>query len=98
MISSLLAGVIFFLYRVRDVALYVTLFAIGHSLTLLVGVLGGIHANPFLIDAIVGLSVAWKGFDNIGGFRALGIEVNQRIAVLVFGLFHGYDDDGHQND
>ncbi|MCE2559658.1 MAG: HupE/UreJ family protein [Acidobacteria bacterium] len=87
---AFLAGVIFFLYRFRDVALYVTLFAVGHSVTLLVGVLGGIHANPFLIDAIVGLSVAYKAFENLGGFRALGVRIDTRAAVLVFGLFHGF--------
>lgn len=85
-----LAGVIFFLYKIRDIALYVTLFAVGHSITLLIGVLGGIHANPFLIDAIVGLSVAYKGFDNLGGFKAIGAPIDTRAATLVFGLFHGF--------
>ncbi|HVS15375.1 MAG TPA: HupE/UreJ family protein [Thermoanaerobaculia bacterium] len=85
-----LAGVIFFLYRMRDVIAYVTLFAIGHSVTLLAGVLGGIHANPFLIDAVIGFSVAYKGFDNLGGLRAFGLSIDSRVAVLVFGLFHGF--------
>ena len=85
-----LAGVIFFLYRIRDVALYVTLFALGHSSTLLLGVLGGIHANPFLVDAVVGLSVAYKALDNLGGFRALGLRIDPRLAVLGFGLVHGF--------
>ena len=85
-----LAGVIFFLYRLKDVALYVTLFAIGHSITLLVGVLGGIHANPYLIDAVMGLSVAYKAFENLGGFRTIGFEPNTRAAVFIFGLFHGF--------
>ena len=67
-----LAGVIFFLRRPRDVATYVTLFALGHSLTLLVGVLAGIEANPHLIDAVIGLSVAYKAFENLGGFKVLG--------------------------
>src|SRR5512145_3432316 len=60
-----LAGVIFFLYRLKEVALYVTLFAIGHSSTLLLGVLTGLHVNPFLIDAIIGLSVVYKALDNM---------------------------------
>ncbi len=64
-----LAGVVFFLRRPRDVATYVTLFALGHSLTLLVGVLAGIEANPHLIDAVIGLSVAYKAFENLGGFK-----------------------------
>ena len=86
-----LVGVIFFLYKLKDVVQYVSLFTIGHSLTLLGGVLGGFHANPFLIDAIIGFSVVYKAFDNIGGFnRILGFQPNTRIAVLIFGLFHGF--------
>jgi hypothetical protein len=86
-----LVGVIFFLYRLKDVVLYVSLFTLGHSLTLLAGVLGGIHANPYIIDAIIGFSVAYKAFDNMGGFqRVFGRQPNTRGAVLVFGLFHGF--------
>jgi hypothetical protein len=86
-----LVGVIFFLYRLREVALYVTLFAVGHSVTLLFGVLGRIDVNPFIIDAIIGLSVVYKAFDNLNGFRTLfGVQPEPRIAVLVFGLFHGF--------
>src|SRR5688572_29083179 len=84
-----LAGVIFFLYRLKDVALYVTLFAIGHSTTLLLGVLAGWHVNAYLVDAVIGLSVVYKAFENLGGFRRLGIEPNTKGAVLFFGFFHG---------
>jgi hypothetical protein len=86
-----LVGVIFFLYRMKDVAIYVSMFTLGHSATLLLGVLGGIHANAYLIDAIIGLSVVYKGFDNLGGFkRFLGRQPNTKAAVLIFGLFHGF--------
>lgn len=86
-----LVGVIFFLYRLRDVVRYVTLFAVGHSVTLLAGVLLNIHANPYVIDAIIGLSVVYKAFDNLGGFqRVFGFQPNPKAAVLVFGLFHGF--------
>jgi len=86
-----LVGVIFFLYRLKDVVTYVSLFTIGHSVTLLVGVLGGVRANPFLIDAIIGFSVVYKAFENMDGFkRFLGFQPDTRIAVLVFGLFHGF--------
>jgi hypothetical protein len=86
-----LVGVIFFLYRLKDVVQYVSLFTIGHSLTLLAGVFLGIRANPYLIDAIIGLSVVYKGFENIGGFdRVLGFRPNTRAAVMIFGLFHGF--------
>jgi hypothetical protein len=84
-----LAGVIFFLYRLKDVALYVTLFAIGHSTTLLLGVLAGWHVDAYLVDAVIGLSVVYKAFENLGGFRRLGFEPNMKAAVLFFGFFHG---------
>jgi hypothetical protein len=83
-------GVVFFLYRLKHVALYVTLFSLGHSITLLAGVLTGFHINPYLIDAVIGLSVAYKAFDNLDGFRTLfGVQPDARAAVLIFGLFHG---------
>src|SRR3954463_9817616 len=86
-----LVGVIFFLYRLKDVVQYVSLFTIGHSATLLAGVLGGIHANSYLVDAIIGFSVVYKAFDNMNGFRRLlGVQPNTKIAVLIFGLFHGF--------
>lgn len=86
-----LFGVIFFLYHLKDVGKYVTLFAIGHSSTLLLGVLANIHASPYLIDAIIGLSVVYKALDNLGGFhKLLGFTPNQKAAVLVFGFFHGF--------
>ncbi len=85
-----LAGVVFFLYRLKDVALYATLFAIGHSTTLLLGVLAGIHANAWIVDAIIGLSVVYKALENIGALRRMGVTINPRIAVLVFGFAHGF--------
>ena len=86
-----LVGVIFFLYRSRDVLLYVSMFTLGHSVTLLWGVLGDIQVNPYLIDAIIGFSVVYKGFDNLGGLkRLLGKQPSTKVAVLIFGLFHGF--------
>jgi hypothetical protein len=84
-----LAGVVFFLHRLRHVAIYVSLFTIGHSVTLLAGALGGLRANPFIIDAIIGASVVYKAFENMGGFRAVGWTLDPRWAVLAFGLCHG---------
>jgi len=86
-----LVGVIFFLFRIRDILIYVSLFTLGHSLTLFFGVLENIAVNPFLIDAIIGISVVYKGFDNLGGFQRLfGFQPNTKAAVLIFGLFHGF--------
>ncbi len=86
-----LFGVIFFLYRLKDIAAYVTLFAVGHSVTLLSGVLSGIHVNPYLVDAIIGFSVVYKALDNLGAFKTLfHYQPNTKVAVLIFGLFHGF--------
>jgi hypothetical protein len=85
-----LAGVVFFLYRLKDVALYATLFAVGHSATLLLGVLGGIRANAHVVDAIIGLSVVYKAMENIGAFRRIGLTIDPRAAVFAFGLAHGF--------
>lgn len=86
-----LVGVMFFLYKSRDILLYVSMFTLGHSLTLLVGVLSDIQVNAYLIDAIIGLSVVYKAFDNLGGFtQFFGKSPNAKVAVLIFGLFHGF--------
>jgi hypothetical protein len=84
-----LAGVVFLLRQLKDVAIYATLFALGHSLTLLAAVLAGWHANAYLVDAVIGLSVVYKGFENIGGFREVGWKLDPRAAVFGFGLVHG---------
>lgn len=86
-----LLGVIFFLYKLKHIGIYVSLFAIGHSTTMLLGVFGGTHINGYLIDAIIGLSVVYKALDNIGAFQCwFGVQPNTKVATLVFGLFHGF--------
>ena len=86
-----LFGVIFFLYRLKEIGIYVTLFAVGHSTTLLFGVLTGVSVSPYIIDAIIGLSVVYKAMDNIGAFqRWFGFQPNTKAATLIFGLFHGF--------
>jgi hypothetical protein len=84
-----LTGVVFFLYRLRDVVIYVSLFTLGHSTTLILGVLLGTGMNSYIVDAIIGFSVMYKAFENMGGLRRLGLSIDTRLAVLVFGLFHG---------
>jgi hypothetical protein len=84
-----LLGVIFFLYRLRDIVIYVSLFTLGHSTTLILGVLLGTGLNSYIVDAIIGFSVVYKAFENMGGFRRIGLAINTKLAVLVFGLFHG---------
>ena len=86
-----LFGVIFFLYRLKDVGLYVTLFAVGHTVTLLLGVLAEINISSYVIDAIIGFSVVYKALDNLGAFqRWFGYQPDTRAATLIFGLLHGF--------
>ena len=86
-----LFGIIFFLYRLKDVAIYVTLFAVGHSVTLLSAVLMDISVNAFLIDAIIGFSVVYIALDNMKAFqRWFGFQPSTKLAALIFGLFHGF--------
>jgi hypothetical protein len=85
-----LLGVVFFLYRMKDVAIYVSIFAVGHSVTMLAGVWWGWGINAYIIDAIIGLSVVYKALDNLGAYRAwFGVQPDTRAATLIFGLFHG---------
>ena len=86
-----LTGVIFFLRRTRDVAVYVTLFAVGHSITLGTGVLAGLQLNAYVVDAIIGLSIVYKAFENLDGFpTCFGIQPSAKAAVFLFGLVHGF--------
>ncbi len=86
-----LTGVLFFLFKARGVLLYVSMFTLGHSLTLLLGVIADIQMNAYIIDAIIGFSVVYKGFENLGGFKKLlGYSPNTKSAVLIFGLIHGF--------
>ncbi|MBR9852625.1 MAG: HupE/UreJ family protein [Rhodobacteraceae bacterium] len=85
-----LLGVVFFLYKMRDVGIYVSLFAIGHSTTMLLGVWFGWGINAYIIDAIIGLSVVYKALDNLGAYRRwFGFQPNTKAATLIFGFFHG---------
>ena len=85
-----LFGVIFFLYRMKDIGIYVTMFAVGHSVTLLAGVLANVSVSSYFVDAIIGLSVVYKALDNMGAYqRWFGLQPDTRGATLVFGLFHG---------
>ncbi|PTW99222.1 HupE/UreJ family protein [Pararhodobacter aggregans] len=85
-----LLGVVFFLYRMKDVAIYVSIFAVGHSVTMLAGVWWGWGINSYIIDAIIGLSVVYKALDNLGAYQKwFGVQPNTKAATLIFGLFHG---------
>lgn len=87
-----LFGVMFFLTRFWDIAKFVTAFTLGHSITLLGATLLHIQANYYLIDAVIAVSVIYKGFDNLDGFpKALGMKApNLLLMVFGFGLVHGF--------
>lgn len=87
-----LAGVIFYLSGFRDIVKFITVFTIGHSITLTGATYLGIQSDEHLIDAVIALSVLYKGFENLDGFkRILGVDSpNLLLMVFVFGLIHGF--------
>jgi len=86
-----LLGVIFFLYRMKDIAIYVSLFAIGHSTTMLAGVFFNFGINSYIIDAIIGLSIVYKALDNMGAYqRWFSWQPDTKVATLLFGFCHGF--------
>lgn len=86
-----LAGVIFFIEGFRDIARFVTVFTLGHSITLIGATYLGIRADEHLIDAVIALSVLYKGFENLGGFDWLKVKSPNLLAMVFgFGLIHGF--------
>lgn len=87
-----LFGVVFFLTKFKDIVKFVTAFTLGHSITLIGATFAGISANYFLVDAVIALTVCYKGFDNLDGFRKyLGVKSPNLLGlVFAFGLIHGF--------
>lgn len=86
-----LAGVIFYLKGFKDIFRFITVFTIGHSITLTGATYLGIQADEHLIDAVIALSVLYKGFENLGGFKRMGVDApNLLVMVFAFGLIHGF--------
>ena len=85
-------GVIFFLTGFRDIVKFITVFTLGHSLTLIFATVFGISANYFLVDAVIALSVCYKGFDNLDGFRKYLKMPSPNLLWVIFGfgLIHGF--------
>lgn len=87
-----LFGVMFFLTRFRDILKFITAFTVGHCITLIFATLMQISANYFLIDAVIALTVSYKGFENIDGFRKyLDVKAPNLLPLVgIFGLIHGF--------
>lgn len=86
-----LTGVIFYLNGFKDILKFITVFTIGHCITLIGATYSGITANEHLVDAIIALSVLYKGFENLGGFDKIGFKSpNLLLMVGLFGLIHGF--------
>jgi len=87
-----LTGVIFYLSGFKDIVRFITAFTIGHSITLIFATYWGIKADEHLIDAVIALSVLYKGFENLGGFEKLfnSKSPNLLLMVFIFGLIHGF--------
>lgn len=87
-----LFGVIFFLSSFRDILKFITVFTVGHSITLIFATLLSIKANYYLIDAVIALTVCYKAFDNLDGFKKYFQISSPNLIwmVFVFGLIHGF--------
>ncbi len=87
-----LVGVIFYLNNLKDIIRFITVFTVGHSITLIGATYLGIQADEHLIDAVIALSVLYKGFENLGGFQKIlkTNSPNLLIMVFIFGLIHGF--------
>ncbi len=87
-----LFGVIFFLTKFKDIVKFITAFTIGHSITLIFATLYHVQANYYLVDAVIALTVMYKGFDNLDGFKKyLNVKApNLLWMVFAFGLIHGF--------
>ena len=87
-----LFGVVFFLTTFKDVVKFVTVFTIGHCITLIFATFFKITWNYWLVDAIIAISVIYKGFDNNGGFQKHFNMASPNLVkmVFIFGLLHGF--------
>ncbi len=88
-----LFGVIFFLTKFKDIVKFISVFTLGHSITLIFATFMGVSANYWLIDAVIALSVCYKGFDNNKGFQEyFGMKRSPNLLwmVFLFGLIHGF--------
>ena len=88
-----LFGVIFFLKTFKDIVKFISVFTLGHSITLIFATFMGVTANYWLVDAVIAISVCYKGFDNNKGFQeyfGLKKSPNLLLMVLIFGLIHGF--------
>ena len=86
-----IAGVVFYLNGFKDIVKFITAFTIGHCITLIGATYLGITADEHLVDAVIALSVLYKGFENLGGFEKLNIKSpNLLLMVVIFGLIHGF--------
>lgn len=86
-----LAGVVFYLSSFKDILKFITVFTIGHCITLIGATYTGITANEHLVDAVIALSVLYKGFENLGGFEKLKVKAPHLLFMVgLFGLIHGF--------
>ena len=86
-----LVGVVFYLNNFRDIVKFITVFTLGHCATLIGATYAGITANEHLVDAVIALSVLYKGAENLGGFKRIGVRSPHLLSMVgLFGLIHGF--------
>ena len=84
-------GIIFFLTRFKEIVKYITVFTVGHSITLIIATFNAIQVNYFLVDAVIALSVCYIAFHNLDGFKKwLNVKApNMMAMIFILGLIHG---------
>lgn len=85
-------GVIFFLTSFKEIVKFISVFTLGHCITLIFATFFKITANYYLIDAVIAVSVMYKGFENIDGFKKCfdWQPLSLLKMVFAFGLIHGF--------
>jgi hydrogenase/urease accessory protein HupE len=85
-------GVVFFLTTFKDIVKFISAFTLAHCITLIFATFFKITANYFLVDAVIAVSVMYKGFENLDGFRKCFDWQPPKLIqmVFVFGLIHGF--------
>jgi hypothetical protein len=81
---SFMLGLVLISRRVRDLLFVVTGFTLGHSLTLGLAVTGILRPNAAYIDALVALTIALIGAENIGDSTQRPLPVALGLGGLLF--------------
>ncbi len=91
---SFILGFIILARRLRDLLFVVTGFTIGHSITLALAVTGLVRPHAEYIDALIGLTIALVGAENIsvqsGRPAIVGLSIIGLLGLMAIGRLLGF--------